>query len=361
MPENHDRIPNSNRCAIALGLLEIKSDEPHRFGGLGTMIEEPSFVLSALPAPHWQPDPTTPWNDRIQRSADDWLRFRQASQLPNVRITVDRAPPPHAGFGSGTQLACCIASLLELAYTDQVPSEMNPRELAIDRQDSHHKDHAWIDAFNIWITSKESDRIDLAYDRLTQATQRGKRSHIGLAGFLLGGWIFDRGQSSGTDRWMHRKSPSDWRVILAQPNLAETIHGDQEAKMFVKSETHANPHRAEMIAMIESKILPGLECQSLQQVDRAIGQYGRFAGKVFKEVQHGLYRSKEVAEVIASMNDLGLFACGQSSWGPTAFAIASSLEQAESLLPSLRERSPEANWSISNFAAQGACFRILDR
>ncbi len=100
------------------------------------------------------------------------------------------------------------------------------------------------------------------------ATQRGKRSHIGLAGFLLGGWIFDRGQSSGTDRWMYRKSPSDWRVILAQPNFAETIHGDQEAKMFLKSETQANPHRAEMIAMIESKILPGLECQSLQQVDQ---------------------------------------------------------------------------------------------
>ncbi len=93
---------------------------------------------------------------------------------------------------------------------------------------------------------------------------------------------------------------------------------------------------------------------------QAIGQYGRFAGKIFEEVQHGLYRSKEVAEVIESMNDLGLYACGQSSWGPTAFAIASSLEQAESLLPSLRHRSPETHWSISNFAARGACFRAFD-
>ena len=361
---------------LHLGLLEIKSGESSRFGGLGTMIDAPGFLLTANPAETWECASESNWTDRIQRTAQDWLKHRHLERLPGLRISVDRSPPPHAGFGSGTQLACCVASLLELA---QDPDLWN-RTDSQNRWQATSKDNddCWQSATTIWAPKEESNQPHAAYQNLLTATQRGKRSHIGLAGFLHGGWIFDRGQlplaaslldtgepnclpPDAFHRWSREQAPVDWRVILANPKAIDSIHGDTESNMFRCSETKPNPHRVEMLRLIESQILPGLRSGRFELFHQAIGQYGRYAGKIFEDVQHGIYRSSRVGQIVDAMQELGLHACGQSSWGPTTFAIVPTESQAKALLPELRDRFPDTHWTMARFASIGAQWRSIVR
>ena len=75
----------------------------------------------------------------------------------------------------------------------------------------------------------------------------------------------------------------------------------------------------------------------LAELQRAIGDY-------FAPVQGGArYSSPIVAEVLAWLASEGIGAIGQSSWGPTGFAILASEGDAAPLLRSLERRWPEAS------------------
>ena len=56
-----------------------------------------------------------------------------------------------------------------------------------------------------------------------------------------------------------------------------------------------------------------------------------YNGEYFAPVQGGHYASHDVEEVLAWLQNNGAACVGQSSWGPTGFAILSSAEHAENL------------------------------
>ena len=53
------------------------------------------------------------------------------------------------------------------------------------------------------------------------------------------------------------------------------------------------------------------------------------AGRVFAAEQGGVYSSPRVAALIARVRGLGVPAVGQSSWGPTVFALTPDVDRAD--------------------------------
>ena len=133
------------------------------------MIEAPGIELLAEPAPNWSF--AGPLADRVQ----DTLRQiqEQRSQPPvdrpevaPARIQVVTAPPDHVGLGVGTQLSLAV----------------------------------------VRIVLKLAGDADPAVESLAALSARGRRSGIGLHGFLRGGLIIDGGRRmrSTRRRWLPR-------------------------------------------------------------------------------------------------------------------------------------------------------------
>ena len=72
----------------------------------------------------------------------------------------------------------------------------------------------------------------------------------------------------------------------------------------------------------------------------AVSELQRITGAHFASAQGGCFASPAVAEVLAWLEREGVPGIGQSSWGPTGFALLSSEAEAQRLLASAVERCP---------------------
>jgi predicted sugar kinase len=70
----------------------------------------------------------------------------------------------------------------------------------------------------------------------------------------------------------------------------------------------------------------------------AVYEFGRLAGECFAAVQGGPFGTVEAAELVRTIRNLGVPGVGQSSWGPTVFAITRGEIEASRLIEKLRER-----------------------
>jgi len=86
--------------------------------------------------------------------------------------------------------------------------------------------------------------------------------------------------------------------------------------------------------------LPALAESDCERFGSAITEIQTLVGDHFAPVQGGRYCSQAVSEVLSWMPDLGATGVGQSSWGPTGFALFANETQAYQALRQARE-----NWS----------------
>jgi predicted sugar kinase len=70
----------------------------------------------------------------------------------------------------------------------------------------------------------------------------------------------------------------------------------------------------------------------------SVYRFGRLAGECFAAVQGGPFASREIAQLIDAIRDFGIPGAGQSSWGPTVFAICESDAQAQRVCDWFRTR-----------------------
>ena len=71
---------------------------------------------------------------------------------------------------------------------------------------------------------------------------------------------------------------------------------------------------------------------------RAVGEMQRRLGDHFAQFQGGRFTSPDVAEALAVIEAEGVPGVGQSSWGPTGFAVFGEAEAAEEAAADLRAR-----------------------
>ena len=96
---------------LHLGFLDPSGTLGRRFGSIGLAINSPATELAVARAPAFAASGVEA--ERVLRLLK---RFVQAVGLePRYRVHATKAIPPHAGLGSGTQLAIAIgAALLKL-------------------------------------------------------------------------------------------------------------------------------------------------------------------------------------------------------------------------------------------------------
>jgi beta-ribofuranosylaminobenzene 5'-phosphate synthase len=365
------------------GLLEIAPGQPHLYGGLGMMVESPTMELSlllmgqaaeegegplsipsvvaALPARESEPLRPIPVGPPSASPdlGDRMVAFlKRAFAAASARALVSRHPHhpprslklmlrqeirPHTGLGSGTQLACGLASLLQAAAT----GEPHPGRGLVEAQS------LWAGAADTALGAARGTPLA----RLAESSERGLRSYIGLAGHLQGGLLVDYGQQPGERRVarLERYSmPAEWQVVLITPAADLLISGERERRFF-ESCALPNPARDLMLELIDDEIVPAVTTADFPRYADALARFGRLGGQLFQSVQGGLFRDPQVEAWIELLERRGYLATAQSSWGPTLFAVVPSQQQALAMMDWLpKAGGPPAQFHLTSFCNHGA-------
>ncbi len=280
---------------LHLGLLDLAGDLGRRFGSIGLSVERPLLDLTVRHAGQFSVRGGDP--ERIARYvglAADLLGVDPA--LKNeVAIVVDEAMPSHAGFGSGTQLALSLAAAL--ARIGGV-------------------------------------RFDAA--RIASGLDRGARSGIGLTAFLKGGFVVDggRGANSLVPPTIARLTfPRRWRVILILDHSIVGVHGPEEIEAFRALPPLPSATAAWLCRLAMMKMLPALIEEDIADFGGAVTEIQERLGDYFAPAQGGRrFVSPAVSEAMAVLRAAGSPGVGQSSWGPTGFALAADEAEAKRLV-----------------------------
>ncbi len=274
-----------------------------QFGGVGVMIRQPALELVIRPRmgpPMHMSNPA-----RMAATVARWVKYRRRDRAPACAIEIEASPPPHVGLGSGTQLALALAAGLDAFCNGP---ELNPIELAV-------------------------------------ATGRGRRSAVGTYGFVMGGMIVERGRQSDerlAPLECRMPLPRQWRFLLVRPTHRRGLSGAAEQTTFQSLPAVSTATREILIRLVRERIIPAVKTHDFLGFADAVHEYGRQAGNCFASCQGGPYNGPELTALVEQMRRLGLRGVGQSSWGPTLFALARSEEEARSARDALRaENDPE--------------------
>ena len=314
------RLTASSR--LHFGLLHVPDESApawpdglpvRRFGGVGLMVREPAVTVRVDASAEWAA--VGPNSDRAlavaQRFADSY-----GCSSP-VRVTVEACPTLHAGLGAGTQLALAIGMAV----------------------------------------ASEFDGV-ISHLTLAAAVGRGERSGIGVAGFHSGGLIVDGGRAIGggvSPRVARVEFPTDWPLVLVRPAAPTTWQGDRERAAFSR-------HRPPVLALRTTErmcrlallgLLPAVLERDPAAFGEALYEYNRAAGEPFTTDQGGVYSSPAVAGVVAAVRAAGIPGVGQSSWGPTVFAVCPDADRAAHLATELRSLPGTAEVRVTAAANHG--------
>jgi beta-RFAP synthase len=250
------------------------------FGGVGLMIDRPGVVVTAAPDRQWSAE--GPHAERALNIARSFLATLPERERGCFRIGVERCPPEHVGLGVGTSLGLAVAKA--------VASELGHGE---------------------WDAVELAGRIG-----------RGRRSAIGIHGFQHGGLIVEAGKLPGeaiAPLIGRYEFPEEWRIALFVPDQPSTWHdqreGDVMARLRIGNDTET------LCRIVLTGLLPALTSKDFGAFSQALSEFNLRAGRAFEIEQEGI---------------LG---AGQSSWGPTIWAILPDENRTEALRNKLAARN----------------------
>lgn len=309
---------------LHFGLLSWGSTEGRRFGGTGLMIERPGVSIEVEPAADWSGSGVSA--DRfvaIARGvADRIARIDERTNLRGAHIHVNQSSFEHVGLGFGTQASLAVASaLLRIARSNSVsPNErttdLSPNELT--------------NAFSI--------------EKLAAIAGRGRRSGIGVNGFVHGGLIVDGGRknddSAGIPPLVARLAfPADWSVLIVIPQTPVGLHGESEIEAFRRLPPPSDRTIDRLCRLVLLELAPAVAEADFNAFAAALSELERTVGESFAAVQGGV-RAHPISDQIArTLENEPVAAFGQSSWGPTLYAFSCANENEKTLIAErIRER-----------------------
>ncbi len=291
---------------LHLGFLDLNGGLGRRFGSIGLAIDRPRTRLTLRRAARLSVE-----GKDSERAAAHLAVLTERLGLPSTyRLSIEEAIPDHVGLGSGTQLALALAHAL--------------RRL-------------------------EGLGPDMAAD--TALLQRTKRSGVGAAVFEHGGVIVDggRGERTVTPPILARLDlPQAWRILVVQDPEVKGLYGARETQSFAALGPLDAASAAEICRLVLIQALPAVAEKDLAAFGAAISRIQQIVGAYFAPVQGGeAYTSATVGEALAELQRQGATGVGQSSWGPTGFAFAQSVEEAERLRDVLRTKNSALGLDIT--------------
>lgn len=314
---------------LHLGFLDLGGERGRVFGSIGVAIEQPRYVLEVRPA------------DRIEahgEAREECLRIvervsRQLRLGRGVRVHGLASIPRHVGFGSGTQLELSLASAIARLFDLPVPME-----------------------------------------ELARMAGRGRRSGVGIATFEKGGFVVDAGRRQGPLNGrgvdalpdgelplvvVHHPVPDDWFFVIVTPEGAEGVSGDREERIFMALPPMGEHKVGKICRLTLMKVIPGVLNDDIRGFGEAITEIQILMGEHFAPYQGGMYATpigKEIAEFALKQGAHGV---GQSSWGPTMFALVRGEGAASTLAGKLKGRVGEGRAAIfyTRASNRGATWR----
>jgi beta-ribofuranosylaminobenzene 5'-phosphate synthase len=288
---------------LHLGFLDPAGSLGRRFGSVGLVIDgfQTAVALSAAPV-----DEVIAAREEaaaeIDRAAACLQTLRQVTGChAPVRLQLLEVLPPHTGFGSGTQLA-----------------------LAVGRAFAH------------------LHGLDMDTPTLARWLGRGLRSGIGIAGFDQGGLLVDGGpgpDGAPAPLLARMDLPAAWRVIVVQDPQHRGLSGPQERQALAALPPLPQAAAAEICHQVLMRVLPGAAGGEFGLFAAGVTRMQQVLGEHFAPAQGGTgFTSPAVGRLVEwlALSHDGASAIGQSSWGPTAFAIVASLAEAEALVAAAR-------------------------
>lgn len=293
------RIRVSAASRLHFGLLHvpvagITSDENNnpirKFGGLGLMIDQPGLTVELSPANDWQ------FEGSLAERAKSFIEKMNVAKT--FKIIAD-GPAEHSGLGVGTSLGMSIA-----------------------------------EAVSVFEGRKNLSSSELAY-----ICGRGDRSGIGVHGFRSGGFVVDHGKldHESLSQCQYIPFPDEWRIIILQPAVAPVWHGHAERSAFARPRSHVEAIRTfQHLESLVPDIVSALNELDFSGFSKQITEFNQIAGEPFQRDQGGIYSSPEIAEIVKWFQSHGIQGVGQSSWGPTVFAVMKSESEAAAITEELK-------------------------
>jgi beta-ribofuranosylaminobenzene 5'-phosphate synthase len=291
-----DRVTVESAARLHFGLLDLGGSLGRTFGGVGASAPGFAARVSVMRAETLRA--SGPDADRAAEFARRFLAFHGITAGADVRV--ECAIPSHAGMGSGTQLALCVARALAELYD-----------------------------------------LDTNAPRLATAVGRARRSAVGTWTFAGGGCVLEGGRKQNDDAvaplLARLAFPESWRCVVAVPDAHPGVSGSAEAAAF---STLPRPpqHEVERVAyLVLMAMLPAIVEGDVSTFGRALSEVQRLNGGWFATAQGGTFAPGATADLIARMPEWGAVGVGQSSWGPAVYAVVEGDEAVRRLAARVRE------------------------
>ncbi|MFN0316903.1 MAG: beta-ribofuranosylaminobenzene 5'-phosphate synthase family protein [Burkholderiales bacterium] len=279
---------------LHMGFLDLNGSLGRRFGSVGLALDGMQVRLSAR------------WAQGISVSGPQAVRARlyaesflaRMGQGGGVRIDIEEAIAQHAGLGSGTQLALAVGVAIDALYGK---------------------------AYSV--------------RQIATLHERGQRSGIGVGAFENGGFMVDGGRGEGEAPppvILRLDFPEAWRLLLVFDQERVGLHGEKEVEAFRALPPIAEAQCAHLCRVLLMQTAPALAEGDIQGFGRGIAQLQSVIGDHFAPAQGGRYASPKVSSVLKWLGSRGVAGIGQSSWGPTGFAVLASEALASDFLREAR-------------------------
>lgn len=299
---------------LHLGFVDPDGTLGRRFGSLGLVLQSPAteLTLARRPASAGDMLRLAPGLEAAEGASEDLARL--ARHLETVRrhthwqdplaLTVHELLPAHAGMGSGTQLALALGHAFARL-------------------------HGWA----------------VSTPELAALLGRAERSGIGVAGFDRGGVLLDAGRRA---RPRHPLAadvapliarfdlPAAWRVLLVRDDRARGLHGDDERAAIRTLPRFPQERAAHLSHLLLMRMLPALAELDFEPFAQGVSEMQHIVGEHFAAAQGGLYTSPAVARLVQHLGARHGAGIGQSSWGPTGFALFPGEAEAQAALTEAR-------------------------
>jgi beta-ribofuranosylaminobenzene 5'-phosphate synthase len=294
----HAAVTVTAPARLHLGFLDPSATLGRRFGSLGLVIDGPQTQVEISAA---KLDRVLASSDaaalEIGRATAFLQQLREHTGRPEaLQLRLLQVLPAHAGFGSGTQLALAVGRAFARWFGLPIPSA----QLAL------------------WLG-------------------RGQRSGVGVAGFDQGGLLLDGGPSADggvAPLLAHQHLPAAWRVLLVQDLRTRGLSGGDEKQAITHLPPLPQMRAADICHQVLMRVLPGAASADFEAFASGINRVQQILGEHFAPAQGGsAYTSAAVARAITAWPQA---AAGQSSWGPTGFAIFPSQQAAQNALQAAR-------------------------
>lgn len=288
------RVVVTASARLHLGFFDLNGTIGRRFGSMGLSLQEPSTQIEL--ALTQDDSHKIEVADYIQNYLQRLLEYMNVKRT--VTINVRSQIPRHSGLGSGTQMALAIGAGLNQLFN-----------------------------------------LNLSLQEIAALTGRGLRSGIGIGTFAAGGLVLDGGRGPKTvvpPILAQFDFPTAWRVLLIFDRTRTGTHGADEQNAFATLKDAQLIETAQNCHQLLMQALPAIKEHDFDAFSTAISQLQVYTGNYFSPVQGGLYASTHVANVLEWLITQRHHCVGQTSWGPTGFAIFENVQIAEQMLQKMQ-------------------------